>query len=130
MTEWDADLERISLDDSVVSLLDDSESIAPSSSTGLGGCATQSNSEDNATQKSDDKRSACSSGICAFLETCMYIVTFSQFFPISLDIFSDTDKNFGVTKEGSYRPASASNFKFVAEVICTSSRGSTGSGGS
>ena len=59
--EWDADFEH---DDSIVSLLDDSVSIAHSSSIGLGGCATQSSIE---TQKSDDKRSACSSGMRTFL---------------------------------------------------------------
>ena len=83
--EWDADFEH---DDSIVSLLDDSVSVAHSSSIGLGGCATQSSIE---TQKSDDKRSACSSGMRTFLYIdLLFFCTLSLKHKPSIQTYSST----------------------------------------
>ena len=34
------------------------------------------------------------------------------------EAFTETDKNFGITKKGNYKPASDFKFQFIAEVIC------------
>ena len=43
---------------------------------------------------------------------------------VYLGVFSDTNKNFGMTKKGIYRPASDFSFQFMAEVICSSPQSS------
>ena len=55
MEEWDGGSEY-DLDDSTISLLDDTMNIDQSSSIALGACATQSSSEGNATHQSDAER--------------------------------------------------------------------------
>ena len=47
-----------------------------------------------------------------------------NFIETSIAAFVETEKNFGLVKKGTYRPASDFTFKFVAEVICDSPQSS------
>ena len=71
------------------------------------------------TESSNSSTSSSCSGMC-----CNSIISVYQQNKHFIGGFVETEKNFGVMKKGSYRPASDFAFKFVAEVICDSPQSS------